>query len=171
MLRLVVTRLHRVLERSFQLLAEESGSALIELAFSLSLLGIPLVLGTTYTGVLVFDQIEIANAAHAASTYGMQSFTNTGDTADMTTAAKAEAPELASGLVVTPTAFYACSAAIDGTQYSTQAAATTACTGISNHVLEFIKVTVTYAATPFARIPGFQRVVNLSSVSVMEVEE
>lgn len=151
--------------------AQESGSALIELALTLSLVGLPLLFGTIYSGVLVFDNIEIANAAHAGAMYGMQSSTYASDTSGMTSAAQAEAPDLASGLVVAPTIFYACSAAIDGTQYTAQSDATAACTGGSNHALEFVKVTASYVATPFASIPGMQRSVTVSSVSVMEVEE
>lgn len=150
---------------------EESGSALVELAVSLALIGIPLLLGTIYVGVLLFDSIEVSNAAHAGTMYGMQSSTYASDSAGMTTAAQSEAPDLGTNLNVTPTTFYACSSAIDGTQYSTQTAATTACTGGSNHALEFIQVTAAYTATPFARIAGFQRTVTISSVSVMEVEE
>jgi hypothetical protein len=67
--------------------------------------------------------------------------------------------------------FYACSAAIDGTQYASQSAASTACTGTGDHALQFVKVTASYAATPFAQIPGLQRTVTLTVVSVMEVEE
>ncbi|HKO19084.1 MAG TPA: TadE/TadG family type IV pilus assembly protein [Acidobacteriaceae bacterium] len=151
--------------------AQESGSALIELALTLSLIGLPLLFGTIYSGVLVFDNIEIANAAHAGAMYGMQSSTYASDTSGMTSAAQAEAPDLATGLVVTPTAFYACSAAIDGTQYTTQSDATAGCSGGSNHALEFVKVTASYVATPFASIPGMQRSVTVSGVSVMEVEE
>ena len=151
--------------------AQESGSALIELALTLSLVGLPLLFGTIYAGVLVFDNIEIANAAHAGAMYGMQSSTYASDTTGMTSAAQAEAPDLATGLVVAPTTFYACSAAIDGTQYTVQSDATAACTGGSNHALEFVKVTARYVATPFASIPGMQRSVTVSGVSVMEVEE
>jgi Flp pilus assembly protein TadG len=154
-----------------RLCTDNNGSALIELALALSLVGLPLFFGTIYTGVLVFDNIEIANAAHAGAMYGMQSSTYASDAAGMTAAAQAETPDLANGLVVTPITFYACSAAIDGTQYSTQQDATTACTGGSNHALEFVKVTASYVATPFARIAGMQQSVTVSSVSVMEVEE
>jgi Flp pilus assembly protein TadG len=150
---------------------EDCGSALIELALALSLVGLPLLLGTIYTGVLLFDEIEISNAAHAGALYGMQSSTFASDSAGITSATQTEAPDLGTGLSVTPTVFYACSSAIDGTQYSTQSAANTACTGGWNHALEFVQVTATYVATPFASIPGMQRTVTLSSVSVMEVEE
>ena len=151
--------------------SEDVGSALIELALAISLLGIPLLLGTIYAGVLLFYSAEVANAAHAGAMYGMQSSTYASDSAGITTASQSEAPDLGTALNVAPTAFYACSIAIDGTQYTTQAAAATACTGGSNHALEFVKVTASYAATPFARIPGMQRTVTVNTTSVMEVEE
>ena len=151
--------------------AEDSGSALIELALVLSLVGLPLLFGTIYAGILMFDDIEISNAAHAGAMYAMQSSTYASDTTGITTAAQAEAPGLTGWLVVTPTIYYACSTAIDGTQYAVQADATAACTDGSSHALEFVKVTVSYVATPFARIPGMQQSMTLNSVSVMEVEE
>ena len=154
-----------------RLAGQDSGSALIELALVLSLVGLPLLFGTIYAGVLMFDDIEISNAAHAGAMYAMQSSTYAADTAGITTAAQAEAPGLSGWLAVTPTIFYACSTAIDGTQYAVQADATTACTGGSNHALEFVQVTISYVATPFARIPGMQQSMTLNSVSVMEVEE
>ena len=160
--------LRRLLQRAR---TDQSGSALVELALSLSLIGIPLFLGTIYTGVLLFFSIEVSNAAHAGALYGMQSSTYASDPAGITTAAQTEAPDLGTNLSVAATSFYACSVAIDGTQYTTQLAATAACTGGANHPLQFVQVTASYTATPFARIPGMQRSVNLSSVSVMEVEE
>lgn len=159
---------HGLLRR---ILAQDSGSALIELALSLAMIGVPLFLGTVYAGVLLFYSIEMSNAAHTGVLYGMQGSTYASDAAGITAAAQAEAPELGTALVVTPSVFYACSVAIDGTQYTTAAAATAACTGGLNHALEFVQVTATYAAVPFASIPGMQRTVNLNSVSVMEVEE
>lgn len=149
---------------------DETGSALIELAISLSVFGIPLFLGTIYAGVLLFDSIELANAAHAGALYGMQSSTYASDSTGITAATQAESPDLGAAIGVTPTVFFACSSAIDGARYSTQTDAASACTG-SSHPLEFIQVTATYSATPFARIAGMQQTVNLTSTSVMEVEE
>ena len=150
---------------------EDSGSALVELALSISLIGLPLLLGTIYTGVLLFYSIEVSNAAHAGAMYGMQSSTYASDTAGITSATQAEAPEIGTNLTVTPTTYYACSTALDGTQYSSQDAATSACASAGGHALEFIKVTTTYVATPFARIPGTQQTMTLSGLSVMEVQE
>ena len=151
--------------------AEESGSALVELALSISLIGLPLLLGTLYAGALLFYSIAVSNAAHTGAMYAMQSSTYASDTAGITAAAQSEAPELGSSLQVAPAVFYACSSAIDGTQYTAQDSATTACGTAGSHALEFVQVTVSYAATPFARIPGMQRSVTLSNTSVMAVQE
>ena len=151
--------------------SDETGSALIELAMALSFLGIPLLLGTIYVGMLLFYSTEVANAAHAGALYGMQSSTFAADSDGITSASQSEATDVGASLNVAPAIFYACSSAIDGTQYTTQAAATTACTGGSNHALEFVQVTASYGVTPFARIPGMQKTITVSTTSVMEVEE
>jgi hypothetical protein len=72
---------------------------------------------------------------------------------------------------VAPTTFYACSQSIGGTQYTTQSAASSACTGGSNHSLEFVQVN-TSASIPIPfRVPGLPTSLNLTATSVMEVEE
>lgn len=163
--------IRQLLRRLRNAAAQEAGSALIELAVVLALVGIPLLVGTIYTAELLFYDIEVSNAAHAGALYAMRSSTFASDTAGITSAAQAEASDLGTALSVTPVIFYACSSAIDGTHYTTQNAATTACTGGSNHPLQFVQVSTSYAATPFARIAGMQSTVQLTSTSVMEVEE
>lgn len=152
-------------------LNDDAGNAMIELAFVASIFGAPLLVGTGTTALMVYDSIEVTNAAHAGASYGMISSTFASDTSGITAAAKEEAAEIGSNLTVTPTAYYACSAAPDGTQYTTQSAANTACTGVSNHSLQFVKV-VTSASipTPF-NLPGVPSTFVLSGRSIMEVEE
>lgn len=149
----------------------EDGGALVELAVVLGILGVPLLLATLYTSTLLFDEIEIANAAHAGALYGMQSMGYAADTAGITAAAQNEAADFGTSLTVTPTIYYACSSAEGGTQYSTQTDATTACTGGLNHPLEFLQVTASGSAKPIASVPGLPSTIALSSTSVMEVEE
>src|SRR5580704_19789236 len=79
-------------------LRSESGNALIELAFVLSLIGVPLLLGVGYLGVLLLDSIEIANAAHAGTEYGMQSSTFAEETTGITAAAQNESSRIGSSL-------------------------------------------------------------------------
>ena len=149
----------------------ETGSAIVELGLMLAFLGVPLLLATSYFGVLLLDQIEVSNAAHAGAMYAMTSSTFAEDTANIQAAAQAETNRFGSNLTVTPSIYYACSNAISGTQYSTQALANAACTGGSSHSLEFVSVTASASVTPPGSFPGQASTVSVSSTSVMEVEE
>jgi Flp pilus assembly protein TadG len=151
-------------------LAGDAGGALIEMAFMMSLVGVPLLTGTIYTGQLLVDSVIVSNAAHAGAEYGMTSATIAQSNSDITTAAQQEATGLGATLNVTPTVYYACSNAIGGTQYSTAALANAGCTG-SSHTLEFIQVTASATVTPVCALPGLSKSVTLSSTSVQEVEE
>jgi Flp pilus assembly protein TadG len=153
------------------LLREEMGGALVEMALCIPLMAAPVLIGTVETGIALYDSIEVSNAAHAGTAYGMMSSTFAADSNGMTAAAKAEAADLGSLLIVTPTTYYACSLSIAGTQYTSQSAANTACTGSSNHSLEFVQVN-TSATVPIPfRVAGLPTSFNLTSTSVMEVEE
>jgi Flp pilus assembly protein TadG len=153
-----------------QRLRDETGSALIEFAFTFAILGVPLLLGTVHFSILLIDSMIVANAAHAGAEYGMQSSTYAADATDgIQTAAQEDASGLGTTLTVTPTIFYVCSTAISGTQYTTQSAATTACS--SSHALEFLKVAASASVTPVLGFPGFPSTVTVSSNSIMEVEE
>jgi Flp pilus assembly protein TadG len=154
-----------------RLLHAETGGALVEMALCIPLIGAPLLIGTVEAGIAIYDSIEVSNAAHAGTAYGMMSSTFAADSAGMTAAAKGEAADLGSLLNVTPTTYFACSQSIAGTQYTNQASANSACTGASNHSLEFVQVT-TSAAVPIPfRVPGLPTSFNLTTTSVMEVEE
>lgn len=151
-------------------LRDEGGSAVVEMALTLSIIGVPLLLGTAHFSVLLINSIVVENAAHAGAEYGMQSATYAGDTSYIITAAQDDAG-IGTALTVTPTIFYACSSAIGGTQYSTHAAANTACTGGLNHALEFIQVVASADVTPTAKLPGFPNTVTITRKTIMEVEE
>jgi Flp pilus assembly protein TadG len=153
-----------------QALRDDAGSALIELALMLSLVGVPLMLGTVYLATIFRASIEIANAAHAGALYGMRSSTYAEDTSYIISAAQAEASDFGTALSVTPTVFYACSNAEGGTQYATPALANAACTG-SVHSLEFIQVVASATVTPLGSIAGMPGSITLSNTSVMEVQE
>jgi Flp pilus assembly protein TadG len=154
-----------------RLFRERSGASILEMALILAFLGAPLLLGTAEVGFLVYDSIEISNAAHAGAIYGMQSNTNANNNAVITAAAQSEASNFGSNLTVTPTVFWVCSTAESGTQYTTSAAATTACTGSGNHSLEYLQVSVSVPATPPIHFPGLPASYTLTGTSVMEVEE
>jgi Flp pilus assembly protein TadG len=149
----------------------ESGGALVETALCLSLLGAPLLIGTVEVGLILYDSIEVSNAAHAGTAYGMMSSTFAASSSGMIAAARGEAPDLGNLLSVTPTTYFACSQSIGGTQYTTQSAANSACTGSSNHSLEFVQVSTSATVTVPLSVPGLSNSFNLTSTSVMEVEE
>jgi Flp pilus assembly protein TadG len=155
-------------------LGGDNGGALVEMAMVVAFLGAPLVLGTAEIGSLVNDSIEISGAANAGALYGMRSSTLAADTAGMTAAAQSEASDFGAKLTVTPMAYYACSLAVDGTQYTGTNAltnATTNCTGGSNHPLEFIQVSTSAVVTPAVQCPGLPKTLKVAGFAVMEVEQ
>jgi Flp pilus assembly protein TadG len=153
-----------------RLLREEHGNALVETAMCLSFLGLPMLVGTVEMGGMTYESVEISNAAHAGAAYGMISSTFAGDTSNIIAAAQAEASDFGTGLSVTPVVYYACSNSIGGTQYTSQSAASTGCSG-SGHSLEFIQVTTSGTVTPAIHCPGLPASYTLKGVSVMEVQE
>jgi Flp pilus assembly protein TadG len=166
-------RLPRVLGRCRGLRSED-GSALVELAVIVGLLGIPLLAGTAEMGLVVYDSIEVASAASAGASYGMQSATFAANTSGIITAAQTEAADFGTSLTVTPTVYYACALAVDGTQYTganAQANATTGCTGASNHALEFVQVKTSVNVAPGIHLPALPSAFTVVGSSVMEVEQ
>ena len=156
------------------LASDEQGSALVELALVVALLGVPLLLATGEVGPLLYDAAEVQNAAHAGALYGMQSSTFAADTIGMITAAQTEATDFSSSLTVVPLTYYACATAIGGTQYTgsnAQSSAQSACTGTGNHPLEFVQVSTTLQVSPAIRCPGLATTFTLTGSSVMEVEQ
>jgi Flp pilus assembly protein TadG len=149
----------------------ESGDAVIELALIIGIFGPALLLGTVEMATVVYDSIEVANAAYAGAIYGMRSATFASNTTGITSAAQAEASDFGTHLTVTPTTYYACSAAIAGTQYTTQSAASAACSGSGNHALQFIQVQTSGSITPAFHFPKLPASFTVKGSSVMEVAE
>jgi Flp pilus assembly protein TadG len=154
-----------------RLLREERGNALVEMALCMTLLGMPLLVGTVELGSMIYTSIEVSNAAHAAAMYGMISSTFAANSSGMVTAGQNEATDLGTNLTVTPTVFFACSNAVNGSQYTTQSAANSACTSGSNHTLQFVQVNTSVSVTPPIRCPGLPATYTLTGLSVMEVQE
>ena len=136
------------------------------------LLELRFCMGTSQIAWLVYDSIELSNSAHAGAMYGMISSTFAADTAGIKNAAQAEAADFGSNVTVTPTTYYACSSAVDSTQYSTQSAASAVCpANASNHYLQFVKVSSSMSITPPVHCPGLPKTWTVSGLSVMEVQE
>jgi|SRR5580692_2497165 Flp pilus assembly protein TadG len=153
-------------------LKETNGNASIELAIAFSLIITPLMLGTTEVAFVVYDSIEVSNAASAGAMYGMISSTLASNTSGIQAAAQSEASDIGNNLSVTPSVYYACSASPSGTQYTTQSAAAAACpANASNHYLQFVQVNTTATVTPPVGIPGLPATWTLRGQSLMEVQE
>jgi len=167
----LIAFLRRLLESSrCSCLRDEAGQAVVEMTLLMVLFGVPLMLGTGEFGILIYDSIEVSNAAHAGAMFGMMSMANASDTSEIISVAQAEASDFGANLTVTPTYYWACSTSLAGATYATQAAANTACTGAS-HPLEFVKVVTSASATPLIHCPGLPKTVAMNGLSIMEVEE
>jgi Flp pilus assembly protein TadG len=156
------------------LLRGNAGSSLVESALVLSFFCVPFLVATGEMGLIIWDSIEVQNSAHTAASYAMQSPTMAANTSAITTAAQADAPTFGADLAVTPTVYYVCSAAIAGTQYTGSNAASNAsaaCTGGSNHPLQFVKVATSVTVTPALHWTGLTRTFGLSGSSAIEVEQ
>lgn len=149
----------------------DSGSALVELALTVGLLGVPLLLGVGALSPLLYASVGVENAAHVGALYGAQSTTTAVDTVGITRVAQTDVADFTSALNVTPTTYWACATSIAGTQYGSLSAATSACTGTNNHPLQFVQVLATLQVTPLIRCPGVPTTWTLSSTSVMEVQQ
>ena len=153
-------------------LKETSGGVALEFAFAFSLFGTPLMLGASQIAWMVYDSIELSNCAHAGAMYGMMSSTFASDSTGIQNAAQSDASDFGSNVTVTPSSYYACSNAVDGTQYSTESAASAVCpANASNHYLQFVKVVASMTVTPPVHFPGLPQTLTLTRTSVMEVQE
>ncbi|MGA2046940.1 MAG: TadE/TadG family type IV pilus assembly protein [Terracidiphilus sp.] len=160
----------RALSKFRKVVGDESGDALIELALVVSLLFSPLLFGTVEMAQIIFDSIEVSNAARAGASWAMTNSTSSSLTAGLTAAAQAEASDFGTNLNVVPNVYWACSTALAGTQYSTLSGATAACTGTSNHPLELIQVSTSTTVTMPIKCPGLPASITLTSSSVTETE-
>ncbi|HVZ82538.1 MAG TPA: TadE family protein [Terracidiphilus sp.] len=153
-------------------LKRENGNATIELALAFSFLLTPLMLATTEMAFIVYDSIELSNAAHAGAMYAMISSTFASDSSGIQNAVLNEAGDISNDMTVASNTYYACSASEDGTQYTTEAAANAACpANAGNHYLQFVRVTATASITPFVQFKGLPSMWSLQQQSVMEVQE
>lgn len=153
------------------LLQGDGGSALVELALTIGLLGVPLLLGVGALSPLVYASVGVENAAHSGALYGAQSTTTAVDTSGMISAAQTDVADFTTALTVVPATYWTCATNIGGTQYTSSSNATSACTGTNNHALQFVKVLATLQVTPLIRCPGVPTTWTLSSTSVMEVQQ
>jgi Flp pilus assembly protein TadG len=148
----------------------DGGNSLIEVALFFSFVGMPLLIGTMQLGIVAYDSIEVQNAAYAGALFGMQNSTLATESSGITSAAQAEAPDFGTNLGVTPTSYYACVLSPAGTTYTTQALATSGCTGTGNSGVQFVKVTTSATVTAIYHWPKLPSSYTLNGISVLQVE-
>jgi hypothetical protein len=96
------------------------------------------------------------------------------DTTGITTAARANVPQLGTALSVTPSVYYACSTNIAGTRYTgaqAQTNAEAACTGTANRAVQFLQVSTTASVTPPLKFPLMPATYSLVGNAVVEVQQ
>ena len=160
-------------------LRNDQGQAQVELAVIFAFLGLPILLGTVQMGILVYDSIEVTNAANAGATYGMSTEAHASSSSAITTAARSEAPDFpGTQLTVTPTYYWACSSTIPGpypiTEYTGTNGLTNAkavCPSGVNHPVPFIQVQTSASVTPFVHWPGLARTFTVSGTALQEVQQ
>jgi Flp pilus assembly protein TadG len=137
-------------------LRNDKGSALVELAVTAPLL-MGMLICTAEVGRIAYAAIEVSNAARAGAAYGSQSLTTAASTANITQAAKNEAPNISS-LSVTTSEACVCETVNTSTGATTTTSITT-CSGTSstagtqcpasttagtvNNIVQFVTVTTT----------------------------
>jgi Flp pilus assembly protein TadG len=158
--RLAVPLPRKVSSTSSKERSGETGQALIELGLLLPFL-LLLAVGIIEIGRLAYFAIEVSNAARAGAQFGTQSLATASDTADITTAAQNDAPDIGTNLNVTPTASCGCTAATVG-----------GCPGSGcTYPLVYLTVTAQYNLNTLFHYPGIPRTFSLTGTSVMPVKQ
>lgn len=145
-------------KKPIDLLRNEHGASLIELAITLPLL-LLLLMGAVDFGRAFYLALEIAGAAQAGAEYGSE---NPTDTAGMKTAAQDDAPNVPSLTVTTPT--YGCECS-DGTGFS--ASCSSQPTSCTYNVVYLVTVTVSTTYTPLVPWPYVPSSLTLTNTSKM----
>jgi Flp pilus assembly protein TadG len=160
-------------------LRNDRGQAQVELAVVFAFLGLPILLGTAQMAILVYDSIEVTNAADAGATYGMTTTVHMAASTVIATAARSEAPDFpGTTLTVTSTYYWACSNTIAGpypiTEYTGASGLTNAqkvCPSGVNHPVPFIQVQTSATVTPFVHWPGLARTFTVNGTALQEVQQ
>lgn len=142
-------------------LRSDCGNALIELAIGITILT-TLILGAAEFGRIAYASIEVNDAAHAGAAYGSANRTFAADTANVTNAAKKDAPDV-SGM--TASAVYWCQCS-DG---SASTCLPTDCTG--TRIIEYVTVNTSGTVDPLVYVPGLPKSYTLTGHAVMRVEQ
>jgi Flp pilus assembly protein TadG len=153
-----------------RLFREEAGASLVEVSLILGFLAPAMLLGTVGTAGMVYSSIEVSNAAHAGAAFAAEYYIANSNTAlptsaQVTSAVKNDAPELA--LVLKP-----------GTTISVSMA--TGCNGgaatagnsipsCSSGILPYVQVTTQATVVPFTAYSGLPSSITMSSEATINL--
>ena len=142
----------------------QSGQALVETAFTMSIL-VVMLLGAVQMGLLSYAAIEVANSAKAAAQYGAQNPGTSVDSTTMQTLAVNEAKDyginLNTPISVTRTPGCAKAGAVTS--------GTAGCTAGGGYVVQTITVSTSATVTPLIRLPGIGPTFTVYGSDVQEV--
>jgi Flp pilus assembly protein TadG len=147
------------LQRSmFHVIADEDGSAILELAAVLTLLVVCLI-GAVDLGRAYYTSLELTAAAEAGAVYGIS---NPSDFSGMQLAAQADAPDIPG---MTATTAYGCECP-DGTGNEPSCQTTPTC---PNNYVVYVDVATSASYNMLIKWPGFPPSINMSGRSRMRV--
>jgi Flp pilus assembly protein TadG len=149
-------RINAHLQRRSRRCPSETGTAVLEMAFSLILL-LPILFGAIDLGRGYYLSIEVSSAARAGAQYGVQ---NSADTGGMQTAATNDAPDVSG---ISATAAYGCECS-DGTSVTPQCGSIPSC---ASNVVNYVQVNTTGTYTPMFPWPGIPSSIPLHGKAVM----
>jgi Flp pilus assembly protein TadG len=142
-------------------LAQSRGQAVAELAFSVPLL-IVLLLVVVEAGRICLFAMALASAARAGVQYGAQNLSTVSDNAGIQSAALAGAPNIA-GMTATASHFCQCSDGSASTCLATDCA--------SSHRLVYAKTNTSATYTPWFAWPGVTLATTMSGQAIMRVPQ
>lgn len=153
--------------------AQESGSAVLELAFSLPLF-LVLILGGAEIANIAWASVQLNNAAHAAAQYASQNHANSSTTsstnlANMEQAAQNEAPGLAITFPTAPTQVCSCVTPSSGAETAYSCSTVQANCASPNVILSSIQVTTQAVVNPLVHYPGLPASYTLQAQATMGI--
>jgi len=164
------------------LLRDNRGAALVELALTAPLFFL-LMMGSLEIGRVAYYSVEVENAARAGASFGAVNVQNANTTASVVQAAKNDAPDVSSLIVVSPGQLCVCetvdtstnSPSFNPTSGTTSCTSTTitSCTAESSSsfqsVISYITVSTQANVDPMIHVPGLPNTYNLSGYSALRI--
>ncbi len=159
----------RGLAHSAEILRSNAGQALLELALLLPML-LLLTMGVIEMGRYMYIYILVGNAARAGAAYGAQSLGQSGDTADIQTAAQNDFQnngQAAGSLTVTSST--SCGCDNGGTVTAAPSCAATVAATCAAHWVVMVSVTASGTFNSLFNYPGIPASIDVSNTATMRV--